>query len=186
MDNNCIFGQCWWIPSTRTSLHRPCSKVTLFNKKSNDDFNFLYQWNKKACVAPIIKFILIFPLSFVLNYLPYTFLLVMFLQMNSINTFYEKSAWRHWNSHTMLHCKHQQSCNNKSPIMVNHNISMFIFLCIKFLIKFYTFCILFYVCTIFSPTTFLLAIITNVVQFVFSTLLKPTCFWFVWTSIMPF
>jgi hypothetical protein len=37
-------------------------KSHVFNKKSNDDFNFLYQWNKKACVAPIIKFILIFPL----------------------------------------------------------------------------------------------------------------------------
>jgi hypothetical protein len=46
-------------------------------------------------------------------------------QINNINTFYDKSAWTHWNSHTMLHCKHQQSCNNKSPIMVNHNISMF-------------------------------------------------------------
>ncbi len=37
-------------------------KSHVFNKKSNDNFNFLYQWNKKACVAPIIKFKLIFPL----------------------------------------------------------------------------------------------------------------------------
>jgi len=103
---------------------------------------------------------------FVLNYLPYTFLLVVFPQINNINTFYEKGAWRHWNSHTMLHCKHQQSCNNKSLIMVNHNISMFTFLCIKFLIKFYRFCILFFsFCRILSPTTFFLAIITNILQF---------------------
>jgi len=96
--------------------------------------------------GPLIKFILFFFClqPFVLNYLPYTLLLVTFPQINNINTFYDKGAWRHWNSHTMLHCKHQQSCNNKSPIIVNHNISMFTFFCIKFLIKFYKFCILFF------------------------------------------
>jgi len=30
-------------------------KSHVFNKKSNDDFNFLYQWNKKACVAPLLN-----------------------------------------------------------------------------------------------------------------------------------
>jgi hypothetical protein len=37
-------------------------KSHVFNKKSIDNFNFLYHWNKKAWVVPNIKYILIFPL----------------------------------------------------------------------------------------------------------------------------